>query len=250
MQFDWTSFALEGLNFLVLMWILTRFLYRPVLNVLDARRKAVADGVEAAQKMREDAEALRTQYESRLSDWQTEREAARQALERELSTERAARLEAMKAELDAEREKARQRDAATAATRDRELARRAAENAYRQVSSMLERLASKQLTDRIAALFADDLDAWDTDQRETLSNAAAAMRPDEAASVASAHALDDACRQLVAQGLQRSLARPVPLAFTVRPELIAGLRVAVGSCLLQANLADELAFFMERNADA
>ena len=38
MQFDWTTFVLEVLNFLVLLWILKRFLYQPVLDVLDARQ--------------------------------------------------------------------------------------------------------------------------------------------------------------------------------------------------------------------
>ena len=39
MQFDWTTFALEIVNFLVLVWILRRFLYRPVTDVI-ARRAA------------------------------------------------------------------------------------------------------------------------------------------------------------------------------------------------------------------
>ena len=41
MQIDWTTFALEIINFLVLVWILKRFLYRPVLDTL-ARRRAAA----------------------------------------------------------------------------------------------------------------------------------------------------------------------------------------------------------------
>ena len=31
MAFDWTTFGLEIINFLALLWILKRFLYRPVL---------------------------------------------------------------------------------------------------------------------------------------------------------------------------------------------------------------------------
>ena len=41
MQIDWTTFALEILNFLVLVWILKHFFYQPVLAVLDKRRASV-----------------------------------------------------------------------------------------------------------------------------------------------------------------------------------------------------------------
>lgn len=39
MQIDWTTFVLEIVNFLALVWLLKRFLYTPVLDVL-ARRRA------------------------------------------------------------------------------------------------------------------------------------------------------------------------------------------------------------------
>ena len=59
MQFDFTSFVLEILNFLVLVWILKRLLYRPVLNMLDTRRQKIADESVQAELLRNEAEALR-----------------------------------------------------------------------------------------------------------------------------------------------------------------------------------------------
>jgi len=41
MQFDWWTFALQTINFAVLVWLLHRFLYRPVLRMIDARRATV-----------------------------------------------------------------------------------------------------------------------------------------------------------------------------------------------------------------
>ena len=41
MEFDWTTFALEVVNFLVLVWLLKRFLYRPVLACSTRRRAEV-----------------------------------------------------------------------------------------------------------------------------------------------------------------------------------------------------------------
>lgn len=250
MQFDWTTFALEGLNFLVLMWILTRFLYRPVLGVLDARQKAVAGQVEAARQLRADADAVKAQYEARLADWSKEREQARQAMERELAAERAKRLDDIKLDLEAQRAQARQRDAAAATLHEQALARVANENAYRQVSAMLQRLACAALTERIVAVVVEDLAHWDESQRAVLRDAAAAIGPDEAITVTSAHPLDQAARARLAQALQALLGRAAGLQFVVDAALLAGLRVAAGSCLLQASLADELALFREHAGHA
>jgi F-type H+-transporting ATPase subunit b len=41
MELDWTTFALEIINFLALIWILKRFLYRPVLATLGQRRAGI-----------------------------------------------------------------------------------------------------------------------------------------------------------------------------------------------------------------
>ena len=67
MQFDWTTFVLEVLNFLVLLWILKRFLYQPVLEVLDARQARIKAEMAQAEKLQDDAAALGKQYAERLA---------------------------------------------------------------------------------------------------------------------------------------------------------------------------------------
>jgi len=41
MTFDWSTLALQTVNFAVLVWLLHRFLYKPVLGLIDARRADV-----------------------------------------------------------------------------------------------------------------------------------------------------------------------------------------------------------------
>jgi F-type H+-transporting ATPase subunit b len=40
-HFEWSSFALQTVNFAILVWLLHRFLYRPVLRLIDARRAEI-----------------------------------------------------------------------------------------------------------------------------------------------------------------------------------------------------------------
>jgi F-type H+-transporting ATPase subunit b len=69
MNFDWTTFVLEVINFLILVWLLKRFLYRPVLDAVARRQSAVTATLADAATMRTEAQRLQTEYEGRQSDW-------------------------------------------------------------------------------------------------------------------------------------------------------------------------------------
>jgi F-type H+-transporting ATPase subunit b len=47
---DWKLLLIQGINFGVLLTGLTYFLYTPVMNLIDERRKMVAEGVRSAQE--------------------------------------------------------------------------------------------------------------------------------------------------------------------------------------------------------
>ena len=66
MRIDWSTLALQLINFAILVWLLQRFLYRPVLRVIDARRRAADTRYAEAQRT---AETARQQ----LADLETQR---------------------------------------------------------------------------------------------------------------------------------------------------------------------------------
>lgn len=66
-EFDATFFA-QIINFLILLFILGKFAYKPLMKVLDERRERVANDLEAAEKTRVEAEALKAQYSKQLAD--------------------------------------------------------------------------------------------------------------------------------------------------------------------------------------
>ncbi|MGB5440311.1 MAG: ATPase, partial [Gammaproteobacteria bacterium] len=106
MELNWSTFVLEILNFLVLVWILKHFLYKPVLDVI-ARRRAGIEKIHAeAEALHKDAEGLKQQYEGRLADWEQERRQLRETLASELDAERAGKLAELQTTLEQEAQKA------------------------------------------------------------------------------------------------------------------------------------------------
>ena len=243
MQFDWTTFILEILNFLVLVWILQRFIYRPVLAMLDARQQRIKDETLRAEQLRNEADALRKQYESRLADWSQEKEASRRQLDEELAQLHGKALEDLKQTLADEEAKSRARNEALTASRETALIREAASAAYGQAAAMLQRLASPQLTNSIIDIFLEDLLNMPEPEQAALRKAAAMLITASAVEVISAHTLDESARAALTHGLSVAAEHPLQLTFKEDASLIAGARAVVGECQLHANLADELSFF-------
>ncbi|MGD8350593.1 MAG: ATP synthase F0 subunit B, partial [Gammaproteobacteria bacterium] len=107
MELSWSTFLLEMINFLVLVWILKHFLYQPVLKVIARRRSEIEEQLAESRRLQTEAGQLKTDYENRLEDWDKERQQLRDGLAKELEGERAQQLEALREDLASEREKAR-----------------------------------------------------------------------------------------------------------------------------------------------
>lgn len=101
MQIDWLTVAAQVVNFLVLVWLLRRFLYRPVLAAMAQRKQGIADTLAAAAR-RED-EAIRRERELAGREAQFERERGERlaALEREVVERRERLLAEARSDADA-----------------------------------------------------------------------------------------------------------------------------------------------------
>jgi len=243
LELNWSTFLLEIINFLILVWILKHFFYKPVLNVIARRRRSIEKNLDDANTLHEDAEALRVQYENRLAEWEVERQRAHTSLDKEIETERAQRMAALRTTLDEEREKARiieQRALETNRLRTEETA--LAQGA--QFSTrLLSAAAGPELEQRLLDLLLKDLTTLPPERLSTLR--AAAGKTADSILVASAWPLDDAARLSLERTLASVLAVTAPFHYEQDKSLLAGLRVTLGSWVLRANLQDELKSFAE-----
>lgn len=241
MQFDLTTFALEVLNFLVLVWLLKRFFYRPLLAVIEARRAAGAAILDEAQAAQRAADAMKVECEARLKQADLERAAATAALEREIVAERVRRLAALESELSLERARHASLAAQQAQQRESALEREAVTLAARFTARLLDRVAGPQLEARLADLALADLPLQAPEHLEALR--AALREPGVNVRVVSAHVLDADRRAAFSDALGRLAGRPPEIAFSEDPALKAGVSIMAGAWVLMANLRDELGFF-------
>lgn len=121
-------------NFFVLFFLLRRFLFKPMVTMLETRKQRIADGLQAAEMARREAEAERAQLQSQIDNERREameRVAAASKRGETLAAEieSSARQDALKIMEDARFEATRERDRIIAEAQDQiaELAMLAAE---------------------------------------------------------------------------------------------------------------------------
>ncbi len=244
MELNWSTFALELINFLVLIWILKRFLYKPVLAGIDRRRARVEKILQDAQALEQTANDRKQEYQRRLQQWEQQQIDAHHQLEQEMETER----QRLQAGLHATIEKEREREQALLEhaheEHRRQQERQALTQGARFTTRLLGRLASPELEQRLLTMALEDLAAMpETRRGEICAGLDGDTRP---IVVSSAHALSPPQRDQLQQALARCLQCPLPeWQFTEDATLLAGIRIQLGAWVLRANLQDELRFFSE-----
>ncbi len=244
MNFDWSTFILEIVNFLILVWILKRFLYQPVRKAIEARREAIDKDISDAQARHQEADELKQRYENRLRDWEAEREKARAHLEAELDGERDKRLQALELEIKGREERAHVLAEREVRLREQAERERAQARAGEFVRRLLASLAGPELQSRLIERLLDGMQALPADR--LAAGHQAWSSGDETPVVTTAFPLDGAARKALLDQLVGSLGKPgVPPQFEEDKALVAGIRLEFGSWLLSMNLRDEMDLYRD-----
>ena len=243
MELNWSTFVLEIINFLVLVWILKHFLYRPVLDVIARRRASIEDRLAESQRLHDEANTLKAEYENRLADWEHERQQARDTLAQELNEERTHQIETLQATLMQEREKSQVADSRQRAEAAREIEHRAMQQSAQFATVLLSRAAGPELEMRLLDLLLDGLSTLSPDHITALRTQWG--EPPDAIMVASVYPLPEDRQQILEQALTKVTGLSIPVHYEQNRELLAGLCITIGAWVLHANVKNELKGFAE-----
>ena len=139
MSIDWITVTAQVVNFLVLIWLLKRFLYRPILDGIDAREREIAERMGEAERIRAAAEDAKAEFEARTGSLRARREDVLEATRQAAEAERGTLLADTREHLARER--------AAHAEQRAELARRYSEQLHREGAQALLSLTRKALKD-------------------------------------------------------------------------------------------------------
>jgi len=243
LEVNLTTLVLEIINFLVLVWILKRFIYQPVLDIIAQRRQGIEQQSADAAQLHEQALALKQQYQERLTDWGQERQQSRDALNRELETEKTRQLEELQMLLLQQRQKEVAADQSRRIEQVREIEHQALEQGADFAARLLQMASGPELEKRLLSMVIETFSALDSEQITTMRQQWRGHL--ENIIVCSGYPLASDAQQQLAAALTELVGQPLPIEYSVLPELLAGLHISIGAWVMQANLRDELKGFAE-----
>jgi len=225
-QLDWFTVGAQVFNFVLLVWILKKFLYRPVLDAVARREEKIREQLDEARRKEDEAAAARRAVEERRAELEERqagmiREAEEEAQERRRELTREVREEVRTIREEWHASLRRQQE-----TFLEELRRRVAEEIYTVVRRILADLADAELEDRVVGVFLDRLSGLDAEKRDEFVRAA--REEDGRARVRSAFPLGEERRGEL-QEIVGSWGPPeIELHFEEEPSLALGVELGAG----------------------
>ncbi len=222
MRIDWWTLALQAVNVLILIWILARFFFRPIMDIITKRQEEARKLLAAADHARQEAAGVRAD-----ADKARAKSAAEQ--ERLIAEARnAAKIEKQNLLAQTSEQIAKLRSEATAAIANDRLAAEAAiiNRASELGIAIAQRLLSRFPHQNVFHTFVDEIcrevRALSPEARESLASAAAAAHSIE---IVTAAPLSGEEVQHVRTALKEALGIELPFAFRTDPAIIAGIEL-------------------------
>jgi F-type H+-transporting ATPase subunit b len=230
MHIDWWTLALQTVNVLILIWLLGRFFFRPVMQIVAKRQQEASKLLDDATRAHREALDARAKAEQELVGIAVEREKLI------AQARHAAQLEKQNLLAQAAQEIVKHRDEADAAIARSQAAAAAAviERAGTLAIDVARRLLERFRTQDLSATFIDetcrDLRALSPQARQSLASAATAEHPVE---VVSATPLSDDNKRQIGTTLKEVFGRELPLAFRSDPGILNGVELQTQNTIIR-----------------
>ncbi len=239
MLLDWFTVGAQALNFLILVWLLKRLLYKPILAAIDAREQRIAKELADAAAKQVDADKQRDEFLRKNDEFNQQRNGLLTAATTAANAERQRLIEVARQAADsvsAERQQALRSDLRNL---NQALRTRTQQEVFAIAAQALKDLATASLNERMVDTFTQRVRNMDAQAKAVLTHAIqTSVTP---AVIRSAFELPPEQRAAIQSALNESFAADLQLRFQTAPELIAGIELASNGHKVAWNIADYLA---------
>lgn len=230
MLIDWFTVAAQVLNFLILVWLMKRFLYKPVLDAIDAREQRIARELASAVAKQAEAGQERDAFRQRNESFDQQRAAMLDKATGEAASERQRLLDEARTATDTLLANRQQKLRSEADDFNRAIQQQTRQEVFAIARKALTELASASLEASATTEFIRRLGELDPADHALLGKALADSK--NAPRVRSAFELPAAERAAIQQALQQLFGSNTPLRFDSDEQLIGGIELSVNGQLV------------------
>jgi F-type H+-transporting ATPase subunit b len=238
MLIDWFTVGAQALNFLILVWLLKRFLYKPILNAIDAREKRIAKELADADAKKAEAKMERDEFQHKNEEFDQQRAALLTQATDEAKAERQRLLEEARKAADALSAKRQESLANDARNLNQAITRQTQDEVFAIARKALADLATTSLEERMSEVFTRRL--REMDGKTKVGLAEAIKTASEPALVRSAFDLPAEQRAAIQNALNETFSADIHLRFETAPNLVSGIELSTNGQKVAWSIADYL----------
>jgi F-type H+-transporting ATPase subunit b len=238
MLIDWFTVAAQAVNFLILVWLMKRFLYKPILSAIDEREKRIAAELANADTKKAEAQKEHDEFDRKNTEFDQQRAGLLSKATGEAGAERERLLdEARKAaaDLSSKRQEALRSEEQNLR---QAISRRTQQEVFAIARKTLTDLATVSLEERVGEVFTHRLREMDGKSKVVLGEAL--KTASDPAVVRSGFDLSADQRAAIQKALNETFSADVRVGFETAPDLIAGIELAANGQKVAWSIADYL----------
>jgi len=236
MKIDWFTVIAQIVNFIILVGLLWRFLYKPILKAIDEREKkiaaeladAAAKKAEAA-KEQEDFKKKNQNFDQEKKDLMTKAEADAETEHQKLLESARTDATALKTKLDEAQKEAQQ-------TLDHEIMQKTRNEVFAITRKALADLASVSLEEQSGNMFIKRLNELSEDEKKKFRDAFQANK--NPVLVRSAFDLPAKQQAEIKDAVNKILNADTPFQYKTAPELISGIELTANGYKLAWSISE------------
>lgn len=221
MGIDWFTFFAQIVNFLILMGLLWRFLYRPIMKAMSEREQRIADRLEAAEAKKREADREARSYREKSDDLENQRDQLLAKAKKDAEQQRKHRLDEIRNEIEDRKARWLESIEEEKAAFFRELHRRLDRQLSSTLGRILKDLADENLEARVVETFVRRLEK--TEALEGLNDLL--QESDRTIEVVTAFDLDRDHRERIASAVKTKLSDGLEVTFARSEDLVCGVEL-------------------------
>lgn len=246
MSIDWFTVGAQILNFFILVWLLKRFLYKPIRNAIDTREKRIEAELADADAKKAEAKAERDTFIKKNEDFDREYTEQLNKVRDKVKAERERLLNEARIQADAMSAKRQELLTKEAQTLDKGLSLRTQQEVFAIARKTLADLGTASLEERLCDVFIRRLRALKGKAKEDIANAL--LTAEEPALLRTAFDLPEKQHGIIKSALNETFEDDIHLVFVTAPDLISGIELTANGYKIAWSIADYLAS-MENGLD-
>ncbi len=236
---DWFTIVAQVLNFLILVWLMKRFLYKPILHAIDEREKRIATELANADAKKAEAQKEHDEFQHKNEEFDQQRDALLSKAKEDAQAEHQRLLDEARKAADALSAKRQETLRSDAHNLNQAIIRRTGAEVFAIARKALTDLATTSLEERLGEVFTRRLREMDGKAKADLG--AALKTASDPGLVRSTFELPPEQRAAIQNALNETFSAEIRVRFETAPDLVSGIELTTDGRKVAWSIADYLA---------